>query len=198
MNELKKNTAVRSFSGATIERLENKLNNYNIERCKTIIIHVGGNDADQGVDLKTFTESYSSLLDNLASENRRLIVSGLLPRESVNLDPYNKGLKTLCATKDVGFIDHYNGFLLASGDMADSYFHNDELHPNSFGTKKLLKNIDAVHQVTNEGTNFKTPGPRKGFTFVRRSGFPAKGRGYQSGPKYCHICSMKGHSTQDC
>ena len=58
------------------------------------MIHVGGNDADQGVDLKTFTESYSSLLDNLASENRRLIVSGLLPRESVNLDPYNKGLKT--------------------------------------------------------------------------------------------------------
>ena len=104
VNELKKNTAVRSFTGATIERLENKLNNYNIERCKTIIIHVGGNDADQGVDLKTFTESYSSLLDNLASENRRLIVSGLLPRESVNLDSYNKCLKTLCATKDVEFI----------------------------------------------------------------------------------------------
>ena len=83
MNELKKNTAVRSFSGATTERLENKLhvNNNNIERCKTIIIHVGGNDADQGVDLEKFIESYSSLLDDLVSKNHRLIVSGLLPRE---------------------------------------------------------------------------------------------------------------------
>ena len=42
--------------------LERKLNNYNIDKCKTIVIHVGGNDADQGVDIETFTESYSSLL----------------------------------------------------------------------------------------------------------------------------------------
>ena len=81
VNELKKHTAVRSFPGATIERLQNKLKQYNIQRCKTMIIHVGGNDADQGADLETFTESYTSLLDNLESENRRLIVSGLLPRE---------------------------------------------------------------------------------------------------------------------
>ena len=153
VNELKKNTAVRSFPGATIEGLERKLNNYNIDKCKTIVIHVGGNDADQGVDIETFTESFSSLLDNMASENRRLIVSGLLPRESVNLDPYNKSLKTLCATKDVEFIDHYNGFLLASGDMADSYFHKDKLHLNSFGTRKLLKNIDAMYKVTNAHTH---------------------------------------------
>ena len=85
VNELKKNTAVRSFPGATIEGLERKLNNYNIDKCKTIVIHVGGNDADQGVDIETFTESNSSLLDNMASENRRLIVSGLLPRESGSL-----------------------------------------------------------------------------------------------------------------
>ena len=125
-------------------------------------------------------------------------MSGLLPRESAYLDPYNKGLKTLCATKDIECIDHYNGFLLAPGDMADSYLHKDKLHPNSFGTKKLLKNSLAVYQVTNVGTNFKATEPVKGFTFVGRSGFPAKGRRYQSGPKCCHICSMKGHSTQDC
>lgn len=175
MNDLKRDTAVRSFPGATIERLENKLNNFNIERCKTIVIHVGGNDADQGANLETFTESYSTLLDNLTSENRKLIVSGFIPRKSVNLNPYNEGLKTFCETKGVDFIDHYNGSLLASGDMADSYFQNDKLHPNSFGTKKLLKNIDAIYKVTNDGTN------------------PMATR-----PIYCHICSRKGHSTHDC
>ena len=82
--------------------------------------------------------------------------------------------------------------------MADSYFHKDKLHLNSFGTRKLLKNIDAIYKVTNEGANAKTLESIKGFSYVGRSGFPAKGRGFQSGPKYCHICSMKGHSTQDC
>ena len=40
MNELKKNTAVRSFPGAMSEGLESKLDNYNIDICKTIIISV--------------------------------------------------------------------------------------------------------------------------------------------------------------
>ena len=76
--------------------------------------------------------------------------------------------------------------------MADSYYHKDKLHLNSIGTRKLLKNIDAMYKVTNVRTQSKTPGTIK---YLGRSGFPAKGRGYKSGPKYCHICSMKGHST---
>ena len=198
VNELKKHTAVRSFPGATIERLQNKLKQYNIQRCKTMIIHVGGNDADQGADLETFTESYTSLLDNLESENRRLIVSGLLPRESVNLEPYNEKLKTLCQNRDIEFIDHYNGFLLASGDMADSYFYKDKIHLNSFGKKKLLKNIDVVHKITSEHTNYETAVPRKGHAFAGRSGFHAHEGRYKSGSQYCHICTRNGHSTQDC
>ena len=64
--------------------------------------------------------------------------------------------------------------------------------------KKLLKNIDTVYKETHDSTNPMATGPIKGFTFVGRPGFPAKGREYHSGPKYCHICSRKGHSTQDC
>ena len=68
----------------------------------------------------------------------------------------------MCATKDVEFIEHYNAFLLASGHMADSYYHKDKLHLNSFGTRKLLKNIDAMYKVTNVRTQSKTPGTIKG------------------------------------
>ena len=166
---------------------------------------MGENDADQGVDLDSFEESYSSLLDGLASENRRLIVSGLLTRESVNLDPYNECLKALCEAKDIEFIDHYNGFLLASGDMAESYFYKDKVHANSFGKRNLLRNIDTVHRVTNPDTNSKPAAPAKrectfsgqsGFPSNERFGFPSKGKGYHNRSKYCHICSMNGHSTQ--
>ena len=79
-------------------------------------------------------------------------------------------------------IEHYNVFLLALGDIADSYFHKDKLHQNSFGTRKLLKNINVMYKVTNVRTHSKIPWPIKGLTYVGRSGFLSKGRGYQSGP----------------
>ena len=225
VNDQNKDTAVRSFSGVTIQKLQNNLNNYDINKCETIIMHVGGNDADDGLELANFRDAYSSLLDNVSRDNRHIIVSGLLPRDSVDLKPYNACLKTLCETKNVEFVDHYNGFLLASGDIADSYYHRDKLHPNAFGTRKLLRNLDAVHRVTNPNTQSQPVGPaRRNGSFAGRAGFHPRGKSYhtgqyrngphtgpiqngpshngpnqnQNGPKYCHICSIRGHRTQDC
>ena len=149
VRELKKNTTVRSFPGATIKTLLTKVRQYNIDKCETISVHVSGNDADQGDDLATFTDNFSSMLDELSTDDRRIIVSGLIPRGSVDLELYNTCLKTLCAEKDIDYIDHYNSFLLASCDIADSYFHRDRVHPNSSGIRKMLKNINAVHGITN-------------------------------------------------
>ena len=228
VNDLNKNTAVRSFSGATIHKLENRLNQYDTNKCETMIIHVGGNDADEGLDLDSFRAAYSSLLDKVSRDNRRIIVSGLLPRDSVDLNPFDACLKTLCETKHVEFVDHYNGFLLASNDIADSYYHKDKLHPNAFGTRKLLRNLDVVHRVTNPNAGTQPAGPaRRTGSLAGRAGCIPRGRGYQNGqyrngpyngpnhngqylngpnqngpnqngPKYCHICSMRGHRTQDC
>ena len=113
---------VRSFSGARTNTIDKSLSKYDITSCKTIILHVGGNDADKGVDLATFTKNYVSLLNKLASENRRIIVSGLLPRESVDLKPYNQILKDICNENDIEFIDNFYSFLLASWEMPGSYF----------------------------------------------------------------------------
>ena len=198
-NQLKKGTAVRSFPGATIPSLQNQLKNYNIEKCKTIMIHVGGNDADQGVDLDTFNDSYSTLLNNLTSPGRRLIVSGLLPRETVDLDSYNKGLKTLCQNKNIEFVDHYNGFLLASGDIADSYFQRDKVHLNPRGIRKLLQNLDTVIKVTEFATTSDDAWPIKRNHYNRpQTGVYPKANGIRSGPKYCHICDRRGHDTKEC
>ena len=218
VSELNKNTAVRTFPGATIGKLQNRLKQFDISKCETVIIHVGGNDADEGVDLDNFRDQYSSLLDDVASDNRRIIVSGLLPRDSVDLDQYNTCLKNLCETRNVDFVDHYNGFLLASGDIVDSYYHKDKLHPNAFGTRKLLKNLDIVKRVTNFNTRPQPTGPaRRNGSSIGGAGFRPKVRGphvgqYRKGQynesshngsnnhgqKYCHICSMRGHRTQDC
>ena len=120
---------------------------------------MGGNDADQGMYLNYFTDSYTSLINDLTSENRHIIVSCLLPRASANLDPYNGRLRTLCEDQNIDFVDSYNSFLLVSGDLADSYFHRDGVNPNSFRIKKMLKNIDFYHRVTAApGTSFNPSG----------------------------------------
>ena len=87
MQDLKPDTTVRSFSGARVDTIGEKISKYNIDECKTLILHVGGNDADSGVDLDSFSENYVSLSNDLSAENRHIIVSGLTPRESVDLNP---------------------------------------------------------------------------------------------------------------
>ena len=202
VNELKKNTAVRSFPGATIKSLQSKLRQFNIDKCETIIIHVGGNDADQGIDLDKFSDSYTSLINDLTSENRHIIVSGLLPRASVNLNPYNERLRTMCEDQGIDFVDSYNGFLLASGDLADSYFHRDKVHPNSFGIKKMLKNIDVLHRVTAPGENYKnfksSNSVRRKYSHHSQSYNSSYKTHFQNRSQYCHICRKNGHSTTDC
>ena len=115
VSDLKPDTTVRSFSGASADTIGEKVADYNIDECKTIILHVDGNDADEGEDLDTFSKSYVSLLNSISAENRRIIVAGLLPRKSVDLKPYNDILKTICNQNDIESIDNYDSFLLASG-----------------------------------------------------------------------------------
>ena len=89
---------------------------YNLDNCKTSILQVGGNDADDGTDLKTFSNQYEQLLNSLTKNDHRMIVSGLLPKETVDLRSYNEKLKQVCDTCEVEFIENYDNFLLSSGE----------------------------------------------------------------------------------
>ncbi|MCG8048029.1 MAG: SGNH/GDSL hydrolase family protein, partial [Candidatus Thiodiazotropha endolucinida] len=197
-NELNPNTTVRSFPGATVETLRDRLKDYNIDKCKTVILHVGGNDASNNVDVDSFSEAFIELLHNLASKDRRLIVSGLIPRKDVDLEPYNEKLRTICEDNDIDFIDHYNGFLLATGEMPETHFYKDKIHLNSFGTRKFLSNVDKVCKIAK---SLSFAGQRTSGSTIfhnsRRSSVPAAMR-YRSPRKYCHICAVNGHSTDEC
>ena len=208
-NDLKPNTTVRSFPGATIETLTSKLNNYDIEKCQTVIVHVGSNDADNGEDIDDFCDHYSSLLDSLVHDDRRIIVSGLLPRKGSNLEPYNEQLKSLCEDNCIEFVNHFDRFLLASGELPDSYFKRDKIHPNFNGTKKLLSNIDRIIKVIKPGNygqtsqpsnNSQTRGSRSDSYFDRPVGqAPQRSSRGPRPVKFCHICYRQGgHTTQEC
>ena len=88
--DLKSTATVRSFSGVRADTICDSISKYDITSYKTIVLHVSGNDADNGVDITIFSNNNVSLLNNLDTENRRIIVSGLLPRESVDLKKSNR------------------------------------------------------------------------------------------------------------
>lgn len=200
--DLKFNTTVRSFPGATTESLRHKLRAYNLDKCKTVILHVGGNDADNGKDVDEFSDNYISLLNCLAQEDRRIIVSGILPRHGTNLEPYNDQLKSLCEENDIEFINNFDSFLFASGELPKTYFANDKLHLNYNGTRKLLSNIDNIFKVTKSSFNGQTAPSRRNYLSSGYRAGPQLGRGLRSGPhsasKFCHICLKRGHNTQEC
>lgn len=120
--DLNDDVAVKTIPGATIETLTSKINDLDIELCTTVIIHVGGNDADNGADLDTFRENFDTLINTVCDGTRRVIVSEPLPRESVDLEPYNETLSSLCADNAVEFVENYNSFLLATGEIPDTFF----------------------------------------------------------------------------
>ena len=133
--EFKPSTTLRSFPGATTETLQEKLCAFNLDNCKTIIVHVCGNDADDGKDLETFFDDYILLLESLADKDRRIIVSDLLLRKHIDLKPYNEKLKSLCEEMNIDSINNYDSFSFASGEISAAYFARDNIHLNVNGTR---------------------------------------------------------------
>ena len=95
----------------------------------------------------TFRQNYENLIDSVCIDDSRVMISELLPRGNVDMKPYNEVLKSLCADSAVEFVENYNSFLLASGEMLDTYFYDDQVHINASGTRRLLANFDRLHQV---------------------------------------------------
>ena len=198
-SDLNDNTAVRTVPGATIHKIKNKLLDLNIDKCETVILHVGGNDADQGDDLDTFRENFEELLDIVADGSRNVIVSELLPRETVDLKPFNETLKSLCADNAVEFVENYDSFLLANGQLVDSLYLKDKLHINAAGTTKLLNHINELHQIVR--TQQVNVTYHRNLPVYHRN----PSNGYRKRPgthkpkRFCHICYTSGsHNTNEC
>ena len=174
-----------------------KLDDLDIDNCKTLIVHVGGNDAAGGEELGDFRDNFESLLGTVNDGNRRVIVSEPTPRDDANLEPYNEVLRSVCDDNEVEFVENYKSFLLATGELPLAFFHKDKLHINIAGTRKLLANIDKLHRVT------RAPAApsQQHYKYQKRSGYQAfpNTKSHHPAAKFCHICSRTGnHNTQEC
>ena len=83
--------------------------------------------------MQPFAEKYEALIAEMLKNDRQVVVIGFLPRKTVDLNPFNDRLKTLCEAYEVGYIDNFKSFRLASGKIPDSYYQSDKVHLNNFG-----------------------------------------------------------------
>ena len=81
--------------------------NMNMSVYDTIITHVGDFDIDDGVDINMFANDYKYLL-SVVSAKCKVMVSGLLPMEGINVKPFNIKLKVLDDKMKIAFIDNHD------------------------------------------------------------------------------------------
>ena len=207
VSDLNKSTAVRTFPRATIDTIKSKLSEYTLDYysiSKTIILLVGGNDAENGTDLETFAAKYEQLLNSLLADDHHVSIDGLLPGVTVDLSAYNIKLRQLCDACDTKFVENYQNFLLASGELPESYYSRDKAHLNNYGTRKLLSNIDKVHRVTAQSQaavpNRSGCMYRPAYRANTGKGRPGNNNSNNRPSKYCHICICMryGHATHEC
>jgi hypothetical protein len=86
------NTDVCTNRGVDINTLINIIERRNLSVYKTIIIHIGGNDLNNGYSLDSIYENYQSLLYLLRAKSNMetvLMVSRIPPRYGTNVQPLN-------------------------------------------------------------------------------------------------------------
>ncbi|CAG2247847.1 unnamed protein product [Mytilus edulis] len=87
------NTEVCTNRGGNIDRLIDVLQKKDMSTYRTIIIHIGGNDLDNGDNLQSIRDNYEALLYLL---NIKCHPHGFLPRKGFNMHNPNEMLKDLC------------------------------------------------------------------------------------------------------
>ena len=94
-------------------------------------------------------------------------------------------LKEKCAKNEIEFIDNYDCFLLASGEMPSTLFHHDKLHLIVYCTRGLLSGIDMVIPVMKYTFRPYKLKPKQGRHTKNISRPTRKGR--HMSQTFCHI-----------
>ncbi|CAG2235934.1 unnamed protein product [Mytilus edulis] len=133
------NTDVCTNRGANIDKLIDVLQKKDMSTYRTIIIHIGGNDLDNGDNLQSIRDNYEALLYLLnikCHPHCTFVVSGILPRKGLNMHNPNEMLKDLCEQFNIQFIDHTNMFYDKNYNLSYSFFHHDGIHLSKKGHQR--------------------------------------------------------------
>ena len=106
------------------------------------MLHVGGYDVDQKMNVNTFGAKYKSLVESLVDKNCSVFISSLIPRGGINMKPYNEVLKNMCESLTIIFIANHDSFIMASGELPFEFYHADKVNLKFGGIHALIQNIN--------------------------------------------------------
>ena len=101
-----------------------------------IILHVGTNDLSSENNAERVGKSIVDLAKSLLSENRKVTISGIIPRNeqwNIKAEEVNNHMKEMCACAKIDYIDNFQNF------NPRRQLNNSRLHLNDKGSYKLDK-----------------------------------------------------------
>ena len=128
------NIYVRNFPGAKFRSMKDYTKPcIREENPDHIILHVGTNDLSSDNSTERVGKSIADLAKNLFHENRKVTISGIIPRndEWNNSELVNNRLKEMCKSANIDFIDNSKNF------NRKKHLNNSKLHLNDKGSYKL-------------------------------------------------------------
>ena len=122
------NIYVRPFTGAKVRSMKDYAKPcIREENPDHIILHVGTNDLSSENNAERVGKSIVDLEKSLLSENRKVTISGIIPRNdqwNIKAEEVNNHMKEMCASAKIDYIDNFQNF------NPRRHLNNSRLHLN--------------------------------------------------------------------
>ena len=147
------------------------------------MIHVGTNNCTSDAKVNTGTSEYLAMVTEVQERapNTNIIVSTICPRNdehSGRVNKLNDKIKQIANDRGCVLVDHDKNFKYGDSTVDKLLIEDRGLHLTKAGTKRLLTNLNAVHEIK------KSPGSwtkvKRGNERGNRQRFPPRARTYSS------------------
>ena len=135
--------AIKSFSGATTEDMDDYLKPLSCKEPDLLVLHVGTNDISSAQDSRSITEGIVNLAQQFQqdSPSSDVAISAILRRAdktdlNTKIDEANKIVRQFCRSYNWSFINHSN--------INERSLNRRGLHVNHQGMKLLTDNYTKI------------------------------------------------------
>lgn len=209
------NTSVKCIRGGKVKDIKDELDSRDIQEYSAVILHVGTNNCTSEDKYRDGVSQYRELVEGIKSREpaTKLVLSTICPRDDSDRSQrrvvrFNKEIRKIAEDYSCEIVDNDANFIERDGPNT-AYLNSRGLHLSSKGTRKLLWNINNMHNIiharpgprsrppqsSNAGAGRDRQEPR-----VRRD----SNRGLHLGHRHrettgnCNFCGLANHTTKDC
>jgi hypothetical protein len=128
--------------GARASDALSRVRHWNIDECKNVVIHVGGNDVSSKASLSTTCDDIIETVTSLQKQEIRVYLCTICPRSDVDVAHLNDEIRAICTSTNATLV--YKSFVYGDGGVVKLLFHRDGIHLNETGSRTLVMAINQV------------------------------------------------------